>query len=214
MDKLENSTSDSKQILNLEEFKRIIMYSLKQDKIDTANSILQLPVVSVGECGLKREFPETKPSLEGRALVKMSKAHKSFPGELSFGMATDLSILAFNGGPERKHSKYNKTNKNGNLYKPEFIIDKMKGINCRKATFSSALAIWYPNYYKIFRHNIYGTISEVLPEDAKTWRDIFIPNDEVSPLSKLKDPKFDPQIGVLNELKEWLNNPIILFNNK
>lgn len=214
MEESKNYISESSQDLNLNDFDRIIMYSLKQDKIDLANSILQLPVVSVGECGLKREFPETKPSLEGRALVKMSKAHKSFPGELSFGMATDLSILAFNGGPERKHSKYNKTNKNGNLYKPEFIIDKMKGINCRKATFSSALAIWYPNYYKIFRHNIYGTISEELPEDAKTWRDIFIPNDEISPLSQLNDPKFDPQIGVLNELKEWLNNPIILFNNK
>lgn len=214
MEKSENYISESPQVLNLNDFDRIIMYSLKQDKIDLANSILKLPVVSVGECGLKREFPETKPSLEGRALVKMSKAHKSFPGELSFGMATDLSILAFNGGPERKHSKYNKTNKNGNLYKPEFIIDKMKGINCRKATFSSALAIWYPNYYKIFRHNIYGTISEELPENAKTWRDIFIPNDEVLPLSQLNDPKFDPQIGVLNELKEWLNNPIILFNNK
>lgn len=214
MEESENYISESPQVLNLNDFDRIIMYSLKKDKIDLANSILQLPVISVGECGLKREFPETKPSLEGRALVKMSKAHKSFPEELSFGMATDLSILAFNGGPERKHSKYNKTNKNGNLYKPEFIIDKMKGINCRKATFSSALAIWYPNYYKIFRHNIYGTISEVLPEDAKTWRDIFIPNGEISPLSKLNDPKFDPQIGVLNELKKWLNNPIILFNNK
>lgn len=214
MEKSENYISESPQVLNLNDFDRIIMYSLKQDKIDLANSILQLPVVSVGECGLKREFPETKPSLEGRALVKMSKAHKSFPGELSFGMATDLSILAFNGGPERKHSKYNKTNKNGNLYKPEFIIDKMKGINCRKATFSSALAIWYPNYYKIFRHNIYGTISEELPENAKTWRDIFIPNDEISPLSQLNDPKFDPQIGVLHELKNWLDNPIILFNNK
>ena len=115
-------------------------------------------VLNLHDIGCTEEIPETSDSLQGNALQKAQYVHDKY-GLDCFADDTGLEIEALNGRPGVYSARYagEHCSFQDNIDK---VLAELKGIENRKASFSTVIALLYNGEKYFFEGRIEGVITE------------------------------------------------------
>lgn len=99
----------------------------------------EFDIASLKDIDCPQDLPETSPTIEGNALQKARYVNQHF-GVNCFSEDTGLEVEALNGEPGVISARYA-----GDIKNPEanidLLLEKLKGINNRKAQFRTVIAL-------------------------------------------------------------------------
>jgi len=121
--------------------KTLVFATSSKHKLDEISSLTArgFHIVSLAEIGCTEDIPETEPTLEGNALLKVRYVHSRY-GHDCFADDTGLEIDALDGRPGVYSARYGgKAHDFGaNMDK---VLEELMGINNRKAQFRTVIAL-------------------------------------------------------------------------
>lgn len=118
----------------------------------TSNILL----LSLSDIGCTTDLPETQNTLEGNASQKANYVYEHF-GYDCFADDTGLEIEALGGEPGVFSARYagEKKDAEANMNK---VLDRMKNVNDRNASFRTVIALNINNNVNLFEGNVEGSI--------------------------------------------------------
>ncbi len=156
---------------------RLVFATNNKHKFDEIRQVIgnNIDLLSLSDIGFSEEIPEEKDTLEGNAAQKAMHIYNRF-GLNCFADDTGLEIEALHGEPGVYSARYAGPScsfeENMNL-----VLQRMKGINNRKARFRTVIALVENGNMVAFKGEIQGIItSEKRGERGFGYDPIFIPD--------------------------------------
>lgn len=121
--------------------KEIIFATNNAHKLEEVASILggRFRLVTLGECGITGDIPETQPTIEGNALQKARYVSR-LTGKDCFADDTGLEVAALGGEPGVRSARY-ATDGHDFAANVELLLNKLTGISDRRARFRTVIAL-------------------------------------------------------------------------
>ena len=146
-------------------------------KLEEVKTLLHsnITVLSLKDINYTDEIEENETTLEGNALIKAKTIFNSIQGNC-FADDSGLLVDALNGGPGVYSARYagSQKNDNDNMNK---LLDKLKGIENRKAQFKTILALILNEKEYLFEGIVHGVIAhEKKGTQGFGYDPIFIPD--------------------------------------
>ncbi len=112
----------------------------KVEEIVAALSGTEFRVLTLSQCGIDEDIPETEPTLEGNARLKAKFVAQRLKGQgkIVFADDTGLEIEALDGDPGVKSARYSGEGTQGNIAK---VLKELMGVDCRTAQFRTAICL-------------------------------------------------------------------------
>ncbi len=156
--------------------KQIIFATNNKHKLEEARAIIgdSFQVLSLDDIACTEELPETSSTLEGNAAQKAMFVHHRY-NVSCFADDTGLEIEALDGEPGVFSARYagEENNSERNMAK---VLDKMEGVNNRRARFRTVIALIIDGELYQFEGIVNGSIAENKKGDNGFGYDpIFVP---------------------------------------
>ena len=139
---------------------RLVFATNNLNKLSEIRSLVPkgLQILSLDDINFSQEIPETQETLEGNALQKARYIFDNF-GYNCFSDDTGLEINILNGEPGVYSARYagNECNAEKNINK---VILKLEGLNNRKATFRTVIALIIEGKEYFFEGKCEGVIAK------------------------------------------------------
>lgn len=179
-------------------------------KLEEVSAILSknVELLSLKEINCNTDIPETAKTLEGNALLKAKFIYDTY-GINCFADDTGLEIEALNNEPGVYSARYAGKNKDSeaNMLK---VLEKLKGINNRKAQFRTVIALILNGNEYLFEGIITGKIIESKRGNSGFGYDpIFVPegyNKTFAELGNNIKNKISHRAIAINKLCNFLQN--------
>lgn len=145
-----------------------------------------IKVISLAELGCKEEIPETAPSLEGNALLKVRFIRQRFKYDC-FADDTGLEVDVLNGEPGVYSARYagEECNNVSNMQK---LLRKLMGKPNRNARFKTVIALSMNDSEYLFEGIVNGRITQTMRGTHGFGYDpIFVPDDFKQTFAELGD---------------------------
>ncbi len=156
---------------------KIVFATNNKNKIKEIKSLLQsnINILSLKDINCFEDIPETADTLKGNALLKADFVRQNY-GYNCFADDTGLFIDALNGEPGIYSARY--AGEDGNAQKNiDKVLSKLKGIENRKAHFTTIIALLLNNKQYFFEGSVYGKISKTINGyDGFGYDPVFIPD--------------------------------------
>ncbi len=140
--------------------KKLVFATNNQHKLEEAREITagKFELLSLTDINCHDDIPETAPTLEGNALMKARWIHDRY-GLDCFADDTGLMVDALDGAPGVYSARYAGPghDSEANMRK---LLENMNGVSCRKAHFSTAVALILNGKEHLFEGRVDGTIAE------------------------------------------------------
>lgn len=160
----------------MEKIPEIVFATNNPHKLEEARAILagKVKVLSLGDIDCHDEIPETAETLEGNALIKARWVKEKY-GYDCFADDTGLMVDALNGAPGVYSARFA-----GDHCSPDdniaLLLEKLQGIDNRKAKFSTVVALILGNMEYLFEGDVKGEIArEHCGKSGFGYDPIFIP---------------------------------------
>lgn len=165
---------------------RLIFATNNGHKIEEVSAMLdgKFDLVSLKDCGITEDIPETQPTLEGNALQKARYVY-SRTGTDCFADDTGLEVEALNGAPG-VHSARFATSGHDFDANNRLLLEKLKGRTDRKARFRTVIALILSGKEYTFEGIANGSIAEAKHGNEGFGYDpLFIPDGESRSFAEL-----------------------------
>lgn len=119
----------------------------------------RLKILSLSDIGCHDDIPETSDTLEGNALIKARWVKERY-GYDCFADDTGLMVDALDGAPGVYSARFagDHCSPSDNI---RLLLERLEGINDRKAHFSTVIALIQGNEEYLFRGSVNGSIATV-----------------------------------------------------
>ena len=140
--------------------KKIIFATNNAHKLGEVQAVLgdAFELVTLGECGITEDIPETAPTLEGNALQKARYVH-SRTGRDCFADDTGLEVDALGGEPGVRSARY-ATDGHDFAANNALLLRNLEGKPSRKAHFRTVIALILGGEEFLFEGRVDGEIAE------------------------------------------------------
>lgn len=142
------------------ELPKIVFATNNPHKLEEARALTagKMVILSLAEIGCHDDIPETADTLEGNALIKARWVKEKY-GYDCFADDTGLMVDALDGAPGVYSARFAGPDCNA-ADNVRLLLEKMKGIENRKAAFVTVVALSLGGEEHIFSGKVEGEISE------------------------------------------------------
>lgn len=189
---------------------QIVFATNNPHKLEEARAILKgcVNVLSLADINCHDDIPETAETLEGNALIKARWVREKY-GYDCFADDTGLMVEALDGAPGVYSARFA-----GEHCSPAdniaLLLEKLDGIENRKAKFSTVVALILKDKEYIFKGSVEGLISENLSgSEGFGYDPVFIPENyshSFAEMSQEEKNKISHRGRAMKKLAEFLTN--------
>ena len=139
--------------------KQIIFATNNAHKLGEVQAVLgdEFRLVTLAECGITEDIPETAATLEGNALQKARYVHER-TGRDCFADDTGLEVDALGGEPGVRSARY-ATDGHDDEANKRLLLERMQGVEARGAQFRTAIALIIGGKEYLFEGIVRGNIT-------------------------------------------------------
>ncbi|MFI3247782.1 MAG: RdgB/HAM1 family non-canonical purine NTP pyrophosphatase [Rikenellaceae bacterium] len=139
---------------------KIIFATNNQHKLDEVQKMLPITIdiVTLRECGITEDIPETAETLEGNALQKARYLFER-TGSNCFADDTGLEVEALGGAPGVRSARYATDGHDFNANNL-LLLKNLEGVENRKAQFRTVIALILEGTEYLFEGVVKGKITE------------------------------------------------------
>lgn len=157
--------------------KKLVFATNNPHKLREAREMLeeQITILSLGDIGCHDNIPETAETLRGNALIK-ARYIKEHYGYDCFADDTGLQVVQLGGRPGVYSARYagEECDPEKNMQK---LLDELKGIDDRRASFITAVALIQGDDEQIFEGEVKGRIlTERQGDQGFGYDPVFVPD--------------------------------------
>ena len=160
--------------------KRIIFATNNAHKLSEVQALLgdAFELVTLKECGITEDIPETAATLEGNALQKARYIYERL-GADCFADDTGLEVAALDGAPGVHSARY-ATDGHDFAANNRLLLKNLEGIENRAAQFRTVIALILDGKEYLFEGRVEGTIAEQESgSEGFGYDPLFVPSGEI-----------------------------------
>ena len=160
--------------------KKIIFATNNAHKLSEVQALLgdAFELVTLKECGITEDIPETAATLEGNALQKARYIYERL-GADCFADDTGLEVVALDGAP-RVHSARYATDGHDFAANNRLLLKNLEGVENRAAQFRTVIALILDGKEYLFEGRVEGTIAEQESgSEGFGYDPLFVPSGEI-----------------------------------
>ncbi len=125
---------------------RYIFASNNQGKISELKSKLNLDILALDEVGFTEDIDEFGVTFEQNALIKAQVIGNLFPQDIIISDDSGLEVEALNNQPGVYSKRFSGALENVDFENNKLMLEKLDGIENRKATFRTVLCVYSVKY--------------------------------------------------------------------
>lgn len=160
--------------------KKIIFATNNAHKLSEVQALLgdAFELVTLKECGITEDIPETAATLEGNALQKARYIYERL-GADCFADDTGLEVAALDGAPGVHSARY-ATDGHDFAANNRLLLKNLEGIENRAAQFRTVIALILDGKEYLFEGRVEGTIAEQESgSEGFGYDPLFVPSGEI-----------------------------------
>ena len=160
--------------------KKIIFATNNAHKLSEVQALLgdAFELVTLKECGITEDIPETAATLEGNALQKARYIYEKL-GADCFADDTGLEVDALNGAPGVHSARY-ATDGHDFAANNRLLLKNLEGVDNRAAHFRTVIALILDGKEYLFEGRVDGTIAlEESGCEGFGYDPLFVPSGEI-----------------------------------
>ena len=160
--------------------RKIIFATNNAHKLSEVQAVLgeEFALVTLRECGIIEDIPETADTLEGNALQKARYVFEK-TGADSFADDTGLEVDALNGAPGVHSARY-ATDGHDFAANNRLLLKNLEGVTERTARFRTVIALILGGKEYTFEGRVEGTIAEEeCGAEGFGYDPLFVPSGEI-----------------------------------
>ena len=160
--------------------RRIIFATNNAHKLSEVQAVLgeEFTLVTLRECGIIEDIPETADTLEGNALQKARYVFEK-TGADCFADDTGLEVDALNGAPGVHSARY-ATDGHDFAANNRLLLKNLEGVTERTARFRTVIALILDGKEYTFEGRVEGTIAEEeCGAEGFGYDPLFVPSGEI-----------------------------------
>ena len=160
--------------------KNIIFATNNAHKLSEVQALLgdAFELVTLKECGITEDIPETAATLEGNALQKAHYIYERL-GADCFADDTGLEVAALDGAPGVHSARY-ATDGHDFAANNRLLLKNLEGVENRAAQFSTVIALILDGKEYLFEGRVEGTIAEQESgSEGFGYDPLFVPSGEI-----------------------------------
>lgn len=160
--------------------KRIIFATNNAHKLSEVQALLgdAFELVTLKECGITEDIPETAATLEGNALQKARYIYERL-GADCFADDTGLEVVALDGAPGVHSARY-ATDGHDFAANNRLLLKNLEGVENRAAQFRTVIALILDGKEYLFEGRVEGTIAEQESgSEGFGYDPLFVPSGEI-----------------------------------
>lgn len=170
--------------------KRIIFATNNAHKLSEVQAILgdSFRLLTLKECGITEDIPETAPTLEGNALQKARYIYEKI-GADCFADDTGLEVEALGGAPGVHSARY-ATDGHDFAANNRLLLKNLEGVSNRKARFRTVIALILDGKEYLFEGIVEGRIAEEESgSEGFGYDPLFVPSGEIITFAQMSAEK-------------------------
>lgn len=170
--------------------KRIIFATNNAHKLSEVQALLgnTFTIVTLKECGITEDIPETAPTLEGNALQKARYIYEKI-GADCFADDTGLEVEALGGAPGVHSARY-ATDGHDFAANNRLLLKNLEGVSNRKARFRTVIALILDGKEYLFEGVVEGRIAEEESgSEGFGYDPLFVPSGEIITFAQMSAEK-------------------------
>ncbi len=170
--------------------KRIIFATNNAHKLSEVQAILgdSFRLLTLKECGITEDIPETAPTLEGNALQKARYIYEKI-GADCFADDTGLEVEALGGAPGVHSARY-ATDGHDFAANNRLLLKNLEGVSNRKARFRTVIALILDGKEYLFEGIVEGSIAEEESgSEGFGYDPLFVPSGEIITFAQMSAEK-------------------------
>jgi XTP/dITP diphosphohydrolase len=160
--------------------KKLIFATNNAHKLSEVQAVLgdAFTLVTLRECGIMEDIPETSETLEGNALQKARYIYEKL-GADCFADDTGLEVDALNGAPGVHSARY-ATDGHDFAANNRLLLKNLEGVDNRAAHFRTVIALILDGEEYLFEGRVDGTIAlEESGCEGFGYDPLFVPSGEI-----------------------------------
>ena len=160
--------------------KKIIFATNNAHKLSEVQALLgdAFELVTLKECGITEDLPETAATLEGNALQKARYIYERL-GADCFADDTGLEVVALDGAPGVHSARY-ATDGHDFAANNRLLLKNLEGVENRAAQFRTVIALILDGKEYLFEGRVEGTIAEQESgSEGFGYDPLFVPSGEI-----------------------------------
>ena len=160
--------------------RKIIFATNNAHKLSEVQAVLgeEFALVTLHECGITEDIPETADTLEGNALQKARYVFEK-TGADCFADDTGLEVDALNGAPGVHSARY-ATDGHDFAANNRLLLKNLEGVTERTARFRTVIALILDGKEYLFEGRVEGTIAtEESGSEGFGYDPLFVPSGEI-----------------------------------
>ena len=160
--------------------KKIIFATNNAHKLSEVQALLgdAFELVTLKECGITEDIPETAATLEGNALQKARYIYERL-GADCFADDTGLEVAALDGAPGVHSARY-ATDGHDFAANNRLLLKNLEGVENRAAQFRTVIALILDGKEYLFEGRVEGTIAEQESgSEGFGYDPLFVPSGEI-----------------------------------
>ena len=160
--------------------KKIIFATNNAHKLSEVQALLgdAFELVTLKECGITEDIPETAATLEGNALQKARYIYEKL-GADCFADDTCLEVVALDGAPGVHSARY-ATDGHDFAANNRLLLKNLEGVENRAAQFRTVIALILDGKEYLFEGRVEGTIAEQESgSEGFGYDPLFVPSGEI-----------------------------------
>ena len=160
--------------------KKIIFATNNAHKLSEVQALLgdAFELVTLKECGITEDIPETAATLEGNALQKARYIYERL-GADCFADDTGLEVVALDGAPGVHSARY-ATDGHDFAANNRLLLKNLEGVENRAAQFRTVIALILDGKEYLFEGRVEGTIAEQESgSEGFGYDPLFVPSGEI-----------------------------------
>ena len=160
--------------------KKIIFATNNAHKLSEVQALLgdAFELVTLKECGITEDIPETAATLEGNALQKAHYIYERL-GADCFADDTGLEVAALDGAPGVHSARY-ATDGHDFAANNRLLLKNLEGVENRAAQFRTVIALILDGKEYLFEGRVEGTIAEQESgSEGFGYDPLFVPSGEI-----------------------------------
>ena len=160
--------------------KKIIFATNNAHKLSEVQALLgdAFELVTLKECGITEDIPETAATLEGNALQKAHYIYERL-GADCFADDTGLEVVALDGAPGVHSARY-ATDGHDFAANNRLLLKNLEGVENRAAQFRTVIALILDGKEYLFEGRVEGTIAEQESgSEGFGYDPLFVPSGEI-----------------------------------
>lgn len=170
--------------------KRIIFATNNAHKLSEVQAILgdSFRLLTLKECGITEDIPETAPTLEGNALQKARYIYEKI-GADCFADDTGLEVETLGGAPGVHSARY-ATDGHDFAANNSLLLKNLESVSNRKARFRTVIALILDGKEYLFEGIVEGSIAEEESgSEGFGYDPLFVPSGEIITFAQMSAEK-------------------------